>query len=151
MTTDQPVEVPAFRHDRLARAWLGLKAVSDAGDALWTIALAWTAVQIASPAAAGAVVAAGAIPRAVTLLLGGAMADRYDAVRVMTIANLARIGVLVGVVVWVAVASPTCWCSWWPRSRSASATPSTNRPPAPSAGSWCGPPTWRRTAGSARP
>jgi MFS family permease len=107
MTTDVQVEVPPFRQDRLARSWLGLKAISDAGDALWTIALAWTAVQIASPAAAGAVVAAGAIPRAITLLVGGALADRYDAVRVMTIANLARIGVLVGVGVWVMVASPT--------------------------------------------
>ena len=140
MTTDQEIEVPAFRQDRLARAWLGLKAVSDAGDALWTIALAWTAVQIASPAAAGAVVAAGAIPRAITLLLGGAMADRYDALRVMTIANLVRIGVLVGVVVWVAArVADAWWCSWWPRSRSGSATRSTNRPPGPSADSWCGP------------
>jgi MFS family permease len=107
VTAVQQGEAPAFRNDRLARGWLGLKAVSDAGDALWTIALAWTAVQIASPAAAGAVVAAGAIPRAITLLVGGAMADRYDAVRVMTIANVVRIGVLVGVAVWVVVASPT--------------------------------------------
>ncbi len=107
MTADLQIEVPPFGKDRLARSWLGLKAISDAGDALWTIALAWTAVQIASPAAAGAVVAAGAVPRAITLLVGGAMADRYDAVRVMTIANLARIGVLVGVAVWVMLASPT--------------------------------------------
>lgn len=106
-TVADQVEAPSFHQDRLARAWLGLKAVSDAGDALWTIALAWTAVQIASPAAAGAVVAAGAIPRAITLLLGGAMADRFDAVRVMTIANLVRIGVLAGVVGWVLLASPT--------------------------------------------
>ncbi len=40
---------PPFRRDRMVHAWIGVKALSDAGDAVWTIALAWTAVQIASP------------------------------------------------------------------------------------------------------
>ena len=64
-------EPPRFSRDRAVHAWIGIKALSDAGDAVWTIALAWTAVQIASPAVAGLIVASGAVPRAVVLLFGG--------------------------------------------------------------------------------
>ncbi|MGI9156485.1 MAG: MFS transporter [Marmoricola sp.] len=98
---------PPFARDRLARGWLGVRALSDAGDSIWTIALAWTAVQIGSPAAAGAVVAAGTIPRAAVLLVGGVVADRYDARRVMIVANLVRIAVLVAVTVRVALGGPS--------------------------------------------
>ncbi|WP_101846021.1 MFS transporter [Zhihengliuella sp. ISTPL4] len=93
-----PVELsspPPFRRDRTVHAWIAVKALSDAGDAVWTIALAWTAVQIASPALAGLIVAAGTVPRAVVLLFGGVLADRADARRVMIVCNAARIGVLV--------------------------------------------------------
>lgn len=101
------VQPPALRHDTMARTWLGLRGLSQAGDAIWTIALAWTAVHLASPAAAGAVVAAGTIPRALVLLLGGVIADRYDARRVMRIANAARILVLLLVATRVALGPPT--------------------------------------------
>src|SRR5690606_37673734 len=40
---------PAFRRDLAVHSWIVVKALSDAGDAIWTIALAWTAVQITSP------------------------------------------------------------------------------------------------------
>lgn len=98
---------PPFRRDRLAHAWVVLKALSDAGDAIWTIALAWTAVQLAEPATAGVIVAAGTIPRAVILLLGGVVADRYDARRIMVAANLARVLVLVTTAVWVFTSGPS--------------------------------------------
>jgi MFS family permease len=98
---------PPFARDRLARSWLGVDAVSDVGDSIWTIALAWTAVHIASPAAAGAVVAAGTIPRALVLLVGGVVADRYDARRVMVAANLGRVVVLAAVAARVALAGPS--------------------------------------------
>jgi MFS family permease len=88
-------------------AWIGVKALSDAGDALWTIALAWTAVQIATPAVAGLIVAAGTVPRAVILLFGGVIADRADARRVMLVCNVARVAVLVGVALWVVAVPPT--------------------------------------------
>lgn len=99
-TTPAP-EVPAFSCDRTVHAWLALKGVSDAGDAAWTIALAWTAVQIASPAVAGFVVAAGTIPRALVLLLGGVIADRFNTLRVLRIITLARVAVLLATVVGV--------------------------------------------------
>ncbi|WP_029259075.1 MFS transporter [Microbacterium sp. Cr-K29] len=109
-TVSDPVEIvapPAFRRDRLVHAWIGVKALSDAGDALWTIALAWTAVQVASPAVAGLIVAVGTVPRAVILLFGGVIADRADARRIMLVFNVLRVGVLVAVAVWVLTTPPS--------------------------------------------
>ena len=103
----QLVEPPAFRRDHRVHAWILVKALPDAGDALWTIALAWTAVQTASPAVAGLIVAAGTLPRAVVLLFGGMIADRADARRVMMLFNAVRVGVLVTVALWVLSAPPT--------------------------------------------
>lgn len=103
----QLVEPPAFRRDHRVHAWILVKALSDAGDALWTIALAWTAVQTASPAVAGLIVAAGTLPRAVVLLFGGMIADRADTRRVMMLFNAVRVGVLVTVALWVLSAPPT--------------------------------------------
>lgn len=98
---------PPFRRDALVHSWLIVKALSDAGDAIWTIAVAWTAVQIASPAIAGLVVAAGTIPRAVILLIGGAIADRVDPRRMMLLFNAIRVTVLVVAAVWILASSPT--------------------------------------------
>ena len=110
MTAVEPLQIsapPAFRRDHLVHAWIGIKAMSDAGDALWTIALAWTAVQIASPAVAGLIVAAGTVPRAVILLFGGVIADRSDARRVMMLFTVLRVGVLIVVALWVLATPPT--------------------------------------------
>lgn len=110
MTVTDPVliaEPPVFRRDVRVHAWIAVKALSDAGDALWTIALAWTAVQIASPAVAGLIVAAGTVPRAIVLLWGGVIADRADPRRVMLLFNVLRIGVLIGVALWVLATTPS--------------------------------------------
>ena len=98
---------PPFRRDRMVHAWIAVKALSDAGDAVWTIALAWTAVQIASPAVAGLIVAAGTVPRAMVLFFGGVIADRADARRVMIVCNVVRVGVLVAAAVWAVADAPT--------------------------------------------
>lgn len=87
----------------MVRGWLLVKGLSDAGDALWTIALAWTAVQVASPALAGVVVAAGTLPRAVVLLVGGVVADRHEARLVMLLMNVLRVAVLGATSLWVLV------------------------------------------------
>ena len=98
---------PPFRRDRMVHAWIAVKALSDAGDAVWTIALAWTAVQIASPAVAGLIVAAGPGPRPMFLFFGGVIADRADARRVMIVCNVVRVGVLVAAAVWAVADAPT--------------------------------------------
>lgn len=83
-----------MRGDRLVQGYVAAQGLSRAGDAVWTVALAWTAVRLASPAVAGLVLAAGTIPRALVLLYGGVVADRFDPLRVMRLTNLARTGVL---------------------------------------------------------
>lgn len=98
---------PPFRRDHRVHVWIAVKALSDAGDALWTIALAWTAVQIAAPAVAGLIVAAGTVPRAAVLLFGGVTADRADARRVMLVCTVLRVGVLVAAMLWVLSNPPT--------------------------------------------
>ena len=110
MTATEPLQLrepPVFRRDIAVHAWIGVKALSDAGDALWTIALAWTAVQIASPAVAGLIIAAGTVPRAVILLFGGVIADRADARRVMMLFNALRVIALVAVALWVLATPPS--------------------------------------------
>lgn len=47
------------------------------GDQVWFVALGWAAVQAGTPAQVGLVLAAGTLPRALLLLLGGALADRW--------------------------------------------------------------------------
>jgi MFS family permease len=87
-------EAPPFARDRLFQAWSVVSAISQAGDAAWFVAFAWTAATVTNPATAGLVLGAGTIPRAVTALYGGALADRYDSRRVVTLANAGRIVVL---------------------------------------------------------
>ena len=50
---------------------------------------------VAAPAVAGLVVAAGTIPRALVLLLGGVVADRLEPGWVMLVVNVVRVAVLV--------------------------------------------------------
>jgi len=88
------VEVPPLRRDTRVHAWVAATGISQLGDVAWYIGLAWSAAQVAGPAGAGLVMGAGAIPRAVMLLVGGALADRLDARRTMIGSNLARIAVL---------------------------------------------------------
>ncbi|WP_018156733.1 MFS transporter [Demetria terragena] len=100
-------EPPPLRRDRLAHLWIGGRALSDAGDAAWTIAIAWTVIQIATPAVAGLIVAAGTIPRAAVLLYGGVLADRLDTRRIILSTSLIRVIILLGVVGWMLSGEPT--------------------------------------------
>ena len=93
---------PPFRRDRVVHGWIALKALSDAGDAAWILAVAWTAVTTASPAMAGLVVTASTIPRAITLLVGGVLADRVDPRRMMIGTTIARIAILAGALIAIA-------------------------------------------------
>jgi MFS family permease len=87
-------EAPPFGRDRLFQAWAVVAGISMAGDSAWFVAFAWTAATVADPATAGLVLGAGTIPRAITSLYGGTLADRYDARRIVMLANAGRILVL---------------------------------------------------------
>ncbi|MGZ4468719.1 MAG: MFS transporter [Nocardioidaceae bacterium] len=89
---------PPFGRDRRVQLWAVTAAVSQAGDAAWAVALAWTATRLAGPAEAGLVIGAGTAPRALVTLYGGALADRLDPRRVMVVANLGRVLVLVAAI-----------------------------------------------------
>ncbi|WP_051246716.1 MFS transporter [Nocardioides halotolerans] len=93
-TPTAAAEAPPFGRDRLFQAWAVVSGLSLAGDSAWFVAFAWTAATVADPATAGLVLGAGTIPRALTSLYGGTLADRHDARRVVMLANAGRIVVL---------------------------------------------------------
>ena len=92
---------PPLRRDRRVHAWVAATGSVGCGDTVWLVALAWTAVHVAGPAQAGLLVGIGTLPRAALMLVGGALADRWDTARARCIAaNAAR--------------SSCCWPAYWP-------------------------------------
>lgn len=67
---------PAYRDANAVRWVLGYLS-SLVGDSVWFVALGWAAAQAGTPGQVGLVLAAGSVPRAVLLLVGGALADRW--------------------------------------------------------------------------
>ncbi len=89
---------PPIRRDRVVQVWAGTATVSWAGDAILTVAIAWTAVNRLSPGWAGAVVAVATLPQALLMIPGGILADRVDTRRLLIIGELARIVVLLAAI-----------------------------------------------------
>lgn len=87
MTAVAAYRVPAFRRYALGQA------VSVLGDQVWYVALSWAAVQIASPAAAGAVLAVSSVPRLIFMLFGGVLVDRRGPRDLMIHSDVIRAGV----------------------------------------------------------
>ena len=99
MSTDlaaAPLTPPPLRRDHRVHAWVAAKGLSDVGDTVWLVALAWTAVHLAGAAQAGLLVGIGTLPRAALMLVGGALADRWDPRRTIIVANAGRVVVLLG-------------------------------------------------------
>jgi len=85
----------------MVRTWVAAMFLSWFGDALWTVALAWTAAHTLSPAMAGVVLGAEMIPQAALVVVGGVLADRYDTRRVLVVGRLAQALVLLaGALAW---------------------------------------------------
>src|SRR5215217_7931268 len=92
---------PPVRRDPMVLTWLAGTTISAFGDAVWTVALAWTAVQTVSSTLAGAVLGAEMFPQAVLVLLGGVLADRFDPRRILILGQVARALVLaLGALAW---------------------------------------------------
>lgn len=107
-TGDRTLDVPPLRRDHKVHAWIAARGLSDLGDTVWLIALAWTAVHVAGPAQAGLLVGLGTLPRAALMLFGGVFADRWDNRRTVLLTNVARVVVLLaGVVLLSTVAGHT--------------------------------------------
>src|SRR6266852_5874381 len=89
----KPVQRPAgplsVRNFRLL--WIG-EGISLLGDQFYMIALPWLVLQLTGSALAlGTVMALAGIPRALFMLVGGALVDRFSPRAVMLASNLARL------------------------------------------------------------
>lgn len=90
-TAARPSLFSAVRVRDFRLLWLG-ESISLLGDQFYLIALPWLTLQLTgSGLALGAVAAAGGIPRALFMLLGGAFTDRFSPRNVMLVSNLLRV------------------------------------------------------------
>ncbi|MFF0158398.1 MFS transporter [Streptomyces sp. NPDC005263] len=101
-------EGPAHRDPNVLR-WLGGYTSSAIGDNVYYIALSWAAVQAGTPAQAGLVTAVSAVPRALLMLGGGVVADRYGPRRVVLGSSTVRCLLVVTAAAMVLATSPGLW------------------------------------------
>ncbi|MEU7005968.1 MFS transporter [Streptomyces sp. NPDC046332] len=99
---------PAHRDPNVLR-WLGAYTASTLGDSVYHLALSWTAVRGGTPAEAGLVMAVSAVPRALLMLGGGVIADRFGPRRVVVLSDTVRCLVVLGVAALLLLASPALW------------------------------------------
>ena len=103
------VSVPTVEHplkNRNYRLWLTGGTISFLGDQFYLVALPWLVLQqTGSAVAMGAIMMAGAIPRAVLMLMGGAVSDRMSARKIMMATATARTMcvTVIGLLVWLRV------------------------------------------------
>lgn len=83
-----PADILRIRNFRLL--WIG-EGISLLGDQFYLIALPWLVLSLTGNAlAVGTVLATAGIPRALFMLVGGALTDRFTPRRLMIASNLAR-------------------------------------------------------------
>ncbi|MFD4558623.1 MFS transporter [Streptomyces sp. NPDC058469] len=100
--------LPAHRDGNVLR-WLGAYASSMVGDSVYYIALSWAAVQEGSPAQAGVVMTISAVPRALLMLGGGVIADRFGPRRVVIGSDAVRCAAVLAVAALLFLTSPGLW------------------------------------------
>ena len=100
--------MPAYRDAAVLR-WLVAYALSVLGDGVFFLALGWAAQRAAGPAETGVVMAVGSVPRAVLLLGGGVVADRFGPRRVVIGADAVRCVLILGAAAAVGIAAPGLW------------------------------------------
>ena len=92
--------------DARYRLWLIGGTISLLGDPFYLVALPWLVLQqTGSALAMGTVMMAGAIPRALLMLMGGAVSDRISARKILMATAMARTlcVAVIGVLVWLRV------------------------------------------------
>jgi MFS family permease len=104
-----PVSTTFVEHplrDARYRLWLIGGTISLLGDQFYLVALPWLVLQqTGSALAMGTVMMAGAIPRALLMLMGGAVSDRISARKILMATAMARTlcVAVIGVLVWLRV------------------------------------------------
>ncbi|MGX5181948.1 MFS transporter [Streptomyces avermitilis] len=99
---------PAHRDSNVLR-WLGAYTASMVGDNVYYLALSWAAVQAGTPSQAGLVMAVSAVPRALLMLGGGVVADRFGPRRVVIGSDAVRCAAVLAVAALLFAASPGLW------------------------------------------
>jgi MFS family permease len=99
-----PLSIPHFRN-----LWLGA-TISLLGDQFYLVALLWLILQLTgSKLALGTLLMVAAVPRAVLMLVGGAVIDRFSARRVLMATAAARAVLVGGVAVLVGLHRVQMW------------------------------------------
>ncbi|WSK58415.1 MFS transporter [Streptomyces sp. NBC_01281] len=99
---------PAHRDTNVLR-WLTAYFASVVGDSVYFLALGWAAAQFAGPAQVGLVLAVGAVPRALLMLLGGVVADRFDPRKVVVGSDALRAAVILALAAVLWLGTPRIW------------------------------------------
>lgn len=99
---------PAHRDPNVLR-WLSAYFASIVGDSVYFLALGWAAAQFAGPAQVGMVLAVGAVPRALLMLLGGVVADRFDPRKVVIGSDALRAAVILALAAVLWLSTPAVW------------------------------------------
>ncbi|MEH0511383.1 MFS transporter [Streptomyces sp. B21-106] len=89
--------------------WLAAYTASMVGDSVYYIALSWAAVQAGTPAQAGLVMTASAVPRALLMLGGGVIADRLGPRRVVIGSDAVRCAAVLAVAALLYATTPGLW------------------------------------------
>ncbi|MEU3720242.1 MFS transporter [Streptomyces californicus] len=100
--------IPAYRDLNVLR-WLAAYTASVMGDVVYFLVLSWSATRATGPSQAGLVIAAGALPRAVLMLGGGVLADRFGPHRVAVAGDATRCVVILAAAVSVVLMPPSLW------------------------------------------
>ncbi|WP_327709727.1 MFS transporter [Streptomyces sp. NBC_00464] len=100
--------LPAYRDINVLR-WLAAYTASVTGDVVYFLALSWSATRAAGPSQVGLVIAAGALPRAVLMIGGGVVADRFGPRRVAVASDATRCVVILAAAAAVLLVSPHLW------------------------------------------
>ncbi|MEV4337198.1 MFS transporter [Streptomyces sp. NPDC049590] len=103
-----PAPARAHRDPNVLR-WLGAYTSSMLGDNVYYLALSWAAVQSGTPAQAGLVMSASALPRAVLMLGGGVLADRLGPRRVVIGSDAVRCAAVLAVAALLFLTRPGLW------------------------------------------
>lgn len=100
---------PNVWRDANVLRWLAAYGASLVGDGVYFLSLGWTAARTAGPAEVGVVMAVGAVPRALLMLGGGVVADRFGPRLVVISSDAVRCAVILALALLVALTSPGLW------------------------------------------
>ncbi|MFC1916358.1 MFS transporter [Chloroflexota bacterium] len=105
-------QFPLFRplNNQNFRLLLLGEVISLLGKQVYLIVLAWLALQLTgSSLTLGFVLMTAAIPKALFMLFGGALSDRYSLKRLMIISNIARAAIAAGISILVFYEAIALW------------------------------------------